>query len=389
MYLDEQRAEVKTVVGSIFKIAEHMNEEKRRKDGYIQVCKNIEIETASRPKFYNYDDESLAYREWWRNDFADRLDPDNAVIFEYLRVETESPFSFFSQLVDMDLSDILMSENMIKVQYNSTDFDNFHVPSSIKPIIRIFLERIVENQKFNKSVKLDAVNGIIDTSFENYRFNITDTSLNAFGSYVVSLRKHIPQVYSMDEVKLDAYENSLGVDMELLNKIKERSNGSFIIFGSTGSGKTTLLRMLVNNNLDDKRNVCVIEDLRELYIETPLSFVTNKHYNIKQLFTAALRQNPSHIIVGETRTDEIVDILESALTMKVGTTIHADSFEKAVERLYFMSLERQISKPDMMDLVKSSIDMFIHMKDREIIGVWLKEGQTMGREVHEIFEKVF
>ena len=150
---------------------------------------------------------------------------------------------------------------------------------------------------------------------------------------------------------------------------------------------TTLLKYMGNYDLANKRNLCTIEDTPELNIDVPIKMITNNHYKIKDLFKATLRQNPSHLIVGETRTDEIVDILESSLTFSCLTSIHANSFERAVQRIVFMSMPRHIPPQTILDLINASVDCFIHMKDRKVEGMWIKKNKHVN-DVFEAFEKI-
>lgn len=164
-------------------------------------------------------------------------------------------------------------------------------------------------------------------------------------------------------------------------------HGNCIVFGETGSGKTTLVRYMGNYRLKEKRNLCIIEDTSELNIEVPISLITNHHKNIKDLFVASLRENPSHVIIGETRTSEIVDILESALTIPVITTIHANSFQRAIERIIFMSIERNIRADDMRNLINSAVDCFIFMENRKIKEIW-EHKHEVNTNVYEAYERI-
>lgn len=168
---------------------------------------------------------------------------------------------------------------------------------------------------------------------------------------------------------------------------KYAKHGSYIIFGEVGSGKTTLLRYMANYQLEKKDNLCTIEDTKELNIDVPLAELTNNHANIHDLFVNTLRQYPSHVIIGETRTDEIVDILENALTINVGTTIHAGSFPKAIQRIVFMSQKRNIPPENILSLTNAAINCFIFMGDRKIKGMWVHKKDFIP-DIYNAYEEV-
>lgn len=389
MEIQTIKQETKRKINAIFQIADKLASDSRKMSNYLSIVNEVERQVGADPSFYDQTEEGKEKRARFQNALFQKMQTADQDIYAFARVEINTPFSFFFSLLESDISDILMSKNMIKVQYNSIEFDNFHVPEELRETISVFIDRVVENQKYKNETKLDPKNAILDTTFYSYRMNIVHKSLSAYGSHVITFRKHIESVADLSlEINQEAYERSLDVPPEVMQQIKDLSGKSFCIFGSTGSGKTTLLRMLTNHKLESKRNVCVIEDSKELFIETPLSWVTNKEHTIRDLFVASLRQNPSHIIIGETRTEEIVDILETGLTSSVSTTIHADSFNKAVERIYYMSLQRQIEKSDIIDLINSSIDMFIHMKDRKIHGVFVRN-KEVGASVYESFDTIY
>ena len=389
MEIQTIKQETKRKINTIFQIAGKLASDSRKMSNYLSIVNEVERQVGADPSFYDQTEEGKEKRARFQNALFQKMQTADQDIYAFARVEINTPFSFFFSLLESDISDILMSKNMIKVQYNSIEFDNFHVPEELRETISVFIDRVVENQKYKNETKLDPKNAILDTTFYSYRMNIVHKNLSAYGSHVITFRKHIESVADLSlEINQEAYERSLDVPPEVMQQIKDLSGKSFCIFGSTGSGKTTLLRMLTNHKLESKRNVCVIEDSKELFIETPLSWVTNKEHTIRDLFVASLRQNPSHIIIGETRTEEIVDILETGLTSSVSTTIHADSFNKAVERIYYMSLQRQIEKSDIIDLINSSIDMFIHMKDRKIHGVFVRN-KEVGASVYESFDTIY
>lgn len=382
-------------IALLFERLESLSENKRKRDITQFVLSSIEEQVANNKFFYSDDQKNVNMRRQYKELMFNRLNTEYEEIFDLVSTEVESPFSVFLGVFNQDIPDMLISNNMIKIQYNKEEFTDIKVPVEIRDIFSSFLIHLINQQKYINEKKFDMGKGnaIQDIAFERFRMNFVHQSLSVFNSPLITIRKHVTNVDSFKEVeaqKFDrvAYQNSLGVDDKVIEKMLEASMGSFIVFGDTGSGKTTLLRYLIQNRIEEKRNIAIIEDTAELFIDTSISLITNQNYNIHDLFVAALRQNPSHLIIGETRTDEIVDILEAALIFPVSTTIHAKSFEGAVERIYRMSAPRKISKVDIFDIISASIDMFIYMKNRKIAGIWLRNDKR-GKPIYDLYDKIY
>lgn len=303
----------------------------------------------------------------------------NDDVFDFVTAEYSSPLGLFADLLDSKIPDVAISNVLIKVQFDSQDFEDIHVPKNLQDSFQFFLKHLVNNIKFMNDKKFDMVNAIIDAEYNVFRFNIIHESLNSNKSEILTIRKHIQGVKSNNsQLSNEQYEESLGVSDNVVELIRNYSGKSVCIFGETGSGKTTMLRFLTNYKLEEKRNLCIIEDTPELRVLANISLVTNKDHTIKDLFTTALRLNPSHIVVGETRTDEIVDIMEAGLTISTSTSIHANTFQKALERIYFMSRPRGLNKEDITSLISASIEMFIFMENRKVAGVWVRNEELDG-----------
>jgi len=211
------------------------------------------------------------------------------------------------------------------------------------------------------------------------RFNVAHNALNAQqnGRPIISIRKQIIKSSSGINTDSDSYINSIGLSDNQKNFVNNISmNGSYCIFGETGSGKTTLLKYMGGYRINEKRNLITIEDTPELFLPINIAYLTNDNFRIQDLFKITLRENPSHVIVGETRGEEIVDILESALVFRCGTSIHADSLSKAIMRIVFMVKGSDLNSyntDDINSLITSTMDGFIYMKNRKVEGIWKRK----------------
>lgn len=320
-----------------------------------------------------------------KNKLFDLIDTSDKYIEALIKIESVTPYSIFSYILNEDWSDIIIHGKGIKLSDHHTN-EEWICPEEMTQIFKMFQDHFVENIKFLTEQKFDTANGILDAEVGLLRFNLTHRTLTVSDRDIIVIRKQLigGKGLTMD----DSYLDNVTSKEEWKDIVKKYSkNGNFIIFGETGSGKTTLLKYMVNNDIENKRNLCTIEDTRELNADVPIALLTNHHFKIKDLFTAALRQDPSTIIIGETRTDEIVDILEATLTINVGTTIHANSFPRALQRIVFMSLKRKIDPKVILDLVKDSIDCFIFMENRKIKEIWERKPGHFDN-VYDAFKEV-
>lgn len=126
------------------------------------------------------------------------------------------------------------------------------------------------------------------------------------------------------------------------------SGYNIFISGGTNSGKSTFLNALSAFIPEDER-VITIEDSAELQIQQVPNLVRLETRNansegegavtIRDLIRAALRMNPSRIIVGEVRSGEAFDLLTAFNTGHSGMgTGHANSPKDMLSRLESMVL---------------------------------------------------
>ena len=319
------------------------------------------------------------------NKLFDIINTSDPFLETLIKIEGNTPYSIFSYILQENFSDIMFHGNGYILSDNIKE-EKVEIPEELLDIYRVFIDHFIDNIVFLSSKKFDTGNAILDAEIDTLRFNLIHKTLNSNGLPVIVIRTQTIQSSSLQ--MSDSYINSVCDSEEQVLAIqKYAQKGNAIIFGETGSGKTTLLKYMGNYKLKEKRNLVSIEDTKELNIDVPLALLTNHRFKIKDLFVASLRQNPSHVLIGETRTDEIVDILEAALTTNVTTTIHANSFLRAVQRIVFMSMSRKIPPQQILDLVNASIDCFIFMENRKVKEVWVHKDGVISN-VYEAYEQV-
>ena len=128
-----------------------------------------------------------------------------------------------------------------------------------------------------------------------------------------------------------------------------------IVSGGTGSGKTTTLNAL-SSFIDNSERILTIEDTAELQLQqTHVGRMESRPANVegkgavsqRDCLRNALRMRPDRIIVGETRGEEVIDMLQAMNTGHDGsmTTIHANSARDGVSRLENMIAMAGIEMP--------------------------------------------
>jgi pilus assembly protein CpaF len=125
-----------------------------------------------------------------------------------------------------------------------------------------------------------------------------------------------------------------------------KSKLNILISGGTGSGKTTLLNAL-SAFVPAQERIVTIEDSAELQLQQrhvvrletrPPNIEGEGAIAARDLVRNSLRMRPDRIIVGEVRSDEVLDMLQAMNTGHEGsmTTVHANSARDALARMEAM-----------------------------------------------------
>ena len=151
-----------------------------------------------------------------------------------------------------------------------------------------------------------------------------------------------------------------------------QSGYNIFISGGTNSGKSTFLNAL-SAFIPQEERVITIEDSAELKIQQVDNLVRMEARNansegegqvtIRDLIRAALRMNPSRIIVGEVRSGEAFDLLTAFNTGHSGMgTGHANSPQDMLSRLESMVLmAADLPLPAIRTQICAAIDILVHL----------------------------
>lgn len=155
----------------------------------------------------------------------------------------------------------------------------------------------------------------------------------------------------------------LNVPEELV-KWSKLVSGVWIVGGSTGSGKTTTLASIIHNlQMTTKKKIVTIEKPIEYVYDTSegTALIIQRDVGSDTLsfgngLTAAMRQNPDIILIGEVRdATEVGELLRAAETGHLAiSTIHTNSVYTTINRILslFSDREHERIKSTLADTVR-------------------------------------
>ena len=214
------------------------------------------------------------------------------------------------------------------------------------------LLRIIDKIVSAVGRRVDESNPYVDARLrDGSRFNAMVPPIAVDGS-LVSIRKFKKEKLGIDDlVKFGAFSEEMAAYLQAA--VACRLN--VIVSGGTGSGKTTTLNAL-SSFIDDSERILTIEDTAELQLQQvhvgrmesrPANVEGKGEVSQRDCLRNALRMRPDRIIVGETRGEEVIDMLQAMNTGHDGsmTTIHANSARDGVSRLENMIAMAGIEMP--------------------------------------------
>lgn len=228
------------------------------------------------------------------------------------------------------------------------------------------LMRIIDKIVSAVGRRVDESNPYVDARLrDGSRFNAMVSPVAVDGA-LVSIRKFKKDKLSIPElVEFGAFSPEMALYLEAA--VATRLN--IIVSGGTGSGKTTTLNAL-SSFIGNTERVLTIEDTAELQLQQehvgrmesrPANMEGKGAVTQRDCLRNALRMRPDRIIVGETRGEEVIDMLQAMNTGHDGsmTTIHANSARDGISRLENMVAMAGIEMP--LRAVRSQIGSAVNL----------------------------
>lgn len=189
----------------------------------------------------------------------------------------------------------------------------------------------------------------------------------------VVIRRHPERALTLTDL---TRSGMLTTPVRALLKAAVRARLNVVIGGATGSGKTTLLRALAQC-IPSAEFIVSIEDAFELGLDAdegldclalqgrPPNTEGAGEVDLADLVRHALRMSPHRVIVGETRGQETVALLQA---MTMGTdgsmaTVHASSSAGILTRLatYTAQAHERLSMEQSANLIGSAVHLAVHI----------------------------
>jgi pilus assembly protein CpaF len=228
------------------------------------------------------------------------------------------------------------------------------------------LLRIIDKIVSAVGRRVDESNPYCDARLaDGSRFNCMVPPIAVDGS-LVSIRKFKKDKLGVDDlVRFGAFTEEMAAYLQAA--VATRLN--IIVSGGTGSGKTTTLNAL-SSFIDNAERILTIEDTAELQLQQihvgrmesrPANVEGKGAVSQRDCLKNALRMRPDRIIVGETRGEEVIDMLQAMNTGHDGsmTTIHANSARDGISRLENMIAMAGIEMP--IKAVRSQIASAVNL----------------------------
>ncbi|MBB5722472.1 pilus assembly protein CpaF [Loktanella ponticola] len=228
------------------------------------------------------------------------------------------------------------------------------------------LMRIIDKIVSAVGRRVDESNPYVDARLQDgSRFNAMVPPVAVDGS-LVSIRKFKKDKLGIDDlVRFGAFTEEMAAYLQAA--VATRLN--IIVSGGTGSGKTTTLNAL-SSFIDNNERILTIEDTAELQLQQihvgrmesrPPNVEGKGEVSPRDCLKNALRMRPDRIIVGETRGEEVIDMLQAMNTGHDGsmTTIHANNARDGISRLENMIAMAGIEMP--LKAVRSQISSAVNL----------------------------
>ena len=266
------------------------------------------------------------------------------------------------------LKDLLKLDSVTDISYNGEEiFYQDNLKGRMRSNIEIETKEVYDfiRQIANLSdSQFSYTDPILDISVGRYRISATH--------YAIS-RKHRDKTINFsirigyDQLRIKDDGNFINSKCLKLVNLFVQKQFSIVIGGLTSSGKTEFQKFLISKFKPATR-VIVIDNVDELdtdYIngtidvQTWLNLEKYNKIDFDKLVKTALRNNPDYLIVSEARGEEMLAILNSAMSgHPTITTIHSKDIRSMYSRLTRMAmLKNQNLKFD-----ETLVDIYDHFK---------------------------
>ncbi len=282
------------------------------------------------------------------------------------KLRYEEKENFFGPLYPMVAEDFVTD-----IDYNGrelwiTDANNNRQLCTNVKLGEDFVEQFTQRVANGVSKPFNKQNPILEAETDCLRITIVHETV-ALSGRCICIRKSLPYVrLTYDRMLADGY-CSEAVLQVLLQCVEDKKN--IVVIGEPGSGKTELCKFLSGYIPRDER-VITIEDTPEWHFSSlhpdhdAVELQVGKQMDYSGAIKTCLRLNPKWIMLSETRSKEIVHLIESFSTGVRGmTTLHASDVRKIPDRMLNMAGNEREAKRFENDIY-SFIDVGVLVRRR-------------------------
>lgn len=289
-------------------------------------------------------------------------------------------FGILQPLIDReDITDIFVNGTK-SIRYIGPEGDTLFVDPLTREVINFSSESEILRLAYRlvnvTESTLTTAKPYTDTALPRLRLNIMKSDISGIGTSI-SIRKSSSELRATRERMLET--NQASADELDLFKAAVQAKLKILIVGGTGTGKTEFIKHLAQHIPSNERTLVAEDDpelfLHELYPEKHFYTFecrmtgnpeTDIPYSIG--LKLGLRQHPRRIIVGESRGEEAMQMIEFFESGHSGfTSIHAESSEEALQRLKKMCLRSgvNLSGDDILQSIAGAFDLIVVMEKLE------------------------
>ncbi len=188
---------------------------------------------------------------------------------------------------------------------------------------------------------------------------------------VMTIRKFAADIGTVDDLLT---RQTMDKKMAALLIASMKAKLNVVFCGATGTGKTTTLNVL-SRHIPEEERIITIEDTPELRLmqkhwvalqSRPANIEGKGIIGIRELFVNSLRMRPDRIILGEVRSEEVLDLIQAISSGHSGSLaiVHADSPEDCFNRMVTMMLMSgiQLSTEEIRKQIARAIDFIVHIE---------------------------
>lgn len=256
------------------------------------------------------------------------------------------------------------------IDYNGTDVwltdcENSRFKSPLA-LPTDFVEQFTQRVANSVSKPFHKQSPVLEAETNRLRITIVHESV-AISGRSICIRKSLPYVRMTEEGMLrDGY-----CTREILTLLKNcvRAKKNIVFCGEPGVGKTECAKFFTQYIPDNER-IITVEDTRELHLSDIkggdcIELKVNDQMDYSQAIKTCLRLNPKWMMLSESRSVEVVKLLEGFSTGVHGlTTLHTDDVRKVPDRILNMSGQSR-SESRMENDIYSFIDLAVLIRRKE------------------------